>query len=396
MENTKQISRSLFPDFLLYQGDTLELLPQIEEQVDMIFADPPYFLSNGGKTISNGRITSVDKGDWDKGGTPEYIYEFNKQWLAECYRLLKDTGTIWVCGTYHNQDAVCRCLRELGFQILNIITWQKSSPADMFSKSRFKFSAELIIWAAKTRKHKFNFELMTRINGGHQMTDVWRMPAVKKWEKECGHHPTQKPLCLLNRIILSTTQRGDTILDPFAGSCTTGIAANLLDRKFIGIEQSEEYIDLGLKRRHQIEDVQTANNMRIKMLDLEDEVTVLVNHCETEKRLKMIELGMCYLRICGADGSLLIREGYERLQYVLLHTSGNSPQLFRLKNMGHFRIYNKEELQVFGFNPEHALYYAVVEFDNLHPISFNRLPNLHLAKATGIPDIRPLSQFIWE
>lgn len=386
-----------YPDFLLHQADSLELLSQMQEQVDMIFADPPYFLSNGGRTISNGKIVSVNKGTWDMGGTPEVIYEFNRKWLKECRRLLRDNGTIWVCGTYHNQDSVCRCLTELGFQILNIIVWQKSLPADMFSKKRFKFSAELIIWASKApkAKHKFNYELMTRINGGHQMTDVWRMPSVKKWEKTCGHHPTQKPLCLLNRIILSTTNTGDTILDPFAGSCTTGIAANLLGRKFIGIEQDEQFINLGLRRREEIENELTASNMRIKMLDIEDEVTVLVNHCETAKRLRMIERGMCYLRICSADGSLLVREGYERLQYVLLHSGGSCPQLFRLKNMGHFRIYTKEELTQMGFNPEHALYYAVVEFDNLNPIPFNRLPNLHIAKATGIPDIRPLSQFIW-
>lgn len=389
---------SLFPDFLLYHGDTRQILPQIEEQVDMIFADPPYFLSNGGMTIHNGRVAIVDKGDWDKGGTPEHIYNFNHQWLSECHRLLKDTGTIWVCGTYHNQDAVCRCLRELGYKILNIITWQKSSPADMFSKTRFKFSAELIIWAAKSEKakYKFNFELMTRINGGHQMTDVWHMPAVRKWEKACGYHPTQKPLSLLNRIILSTTEPGDTVFDPFSGSCTTGIAANLLGRRFIGVEQEASYIELGLSRRLQIDDSQTASNMRIKMLDLEDEVTVLVNHSDTTKRLKMIELGKCYVRICGADGSLLIKEGYERLQYVLLHSGGESPTLYRLRNMGHFRIYTIEELRAMGFNPEHALYYAVVDFDNEHPIAFNRFPNLHNYKATGLPDIRPLSHFIWE
>lgn len=384
-------------DFSVIADDSFCVLPRMTEQFDLIFADPPYFLSNGGRTISNGRIVSVDKGEWDKGGTPELIYEFNKQWLSACRNLLKGDGTIWVCGTYHNQDAVCRCLTELGYQILNIIVWQKSAPADMFSKSRFKFSAELLIWASKSKniKHKFNFDLMTRLNGGHQMTDVWRLPAVKKWEKECGHHPTQKPLCLLNRIILACTNLGDMVLDPFAGSCTTGIAANLLGRNFVGIEQSEEFVLLGYRRRQQIEDPIVAENMRIKMFDLEDEVTVLVNHCESEKRLTMIEKGMCYLRICAADGSLLVHDGFERMQYVLLHTGGDYAQMFRLKNMGHFRIYTREELRALGFNPEHALYYAVIEFDNSKTIPYNRLPNLIRAHATALPDVRPLSHFLW-
>lgn len=389
---------SLNSNFTIITGNALTVLSKITEKFDLIFADPPYFLSNGGQTISNGRKVSVDKGDWDKGGTPDHIYEFNKQWLAACRPLLKDDGSIWVCGTYHNQDAVCRCLTELGYKILNIITWQKTSPADMFSKSRFKFSSELIVWASKSKKakHKFNFELMKCLNGGHQMTDVWRMPAVKKWEKTCGYHPTQKPLSLLNRIILATTQPEDSILDPFAGSCTTGIAANLLGRHFVGIEQDEKFVQLGMRRKEQIENPLVANNLRIKMLDQQDEVTVLVNHSDNAKRLKMIELGMCYLRICDADGSLLVKVGFERLQYVLLHSGGENAQLFRLKNMGHFRIFTKEELQRFGFNPEHALYYAVVTFDNSRIIPFNRFPNLLRSRATGLPDILPLSSFIWE
>ena len=209
----------------------MKLLPELEDNsINAIFADPPYFLSNGGISCQSGKVVCVDKGDWDKGGTPEYIYNFNKQWLSVCRDKLTDDGTIWISGTYHNIFAVANCLTELGYKILNVITWQKSDPPPNLSCRYFNFSTEYILWARKHEKkpHKFNYEVMKRLNGDKQMTDVWRIPAVGKWEKTCGKHPTQKPLRLLYRIILACTNEGDTILDPFAGSCTTGIAANLL------------------------------------------------------------------------------------------------------------------------------------------------------------------------
>ena len=213
----------------------MERLNEIEDNsIDAIFADPPYFLSNGGISVHSGKQVCVDKGDWDKGGTPEYIYNFNRQWLSLCRTKLKDNGTIWVSGTHHNIHVVMRCLQKLGYKVLNTITWQKSDPPPNLSCKYFNFSTELVIWARKHEKktHKFNYEVMKRLNGGSQMTDVWRIPAVGLWEKLQGKHPTQKPLRLLYRIILASTNEGDTILDPFSGSGTTGIAANLLGRKY--------------------------------------------------------------------------------------------------------------------------------------------------------------------
>lgn len=244
-------------DFLLHQGDCLEVLGTIEDcSIDTIFADPPYFLSNGGISCQNGRMVCVDKGDWDKGGTPEHIEVFNTLWLSACKSKLKDNGTIWISGTFHNIFSVALCLTKLGYKILNVVTWQKNNPAPNLSCRFFTHSTELVIWARKSEKtsHLFNYDLMKDFNGGKQMTDVWKLPTTAKWEKTCGKHPTQKPLSLLYRIILASTPEGGTVLDPFCGSGTTGIAANLLKRKFIGIDISEEYLNLSKERRLELED----------------------------------------------------------------------------------------------------------------------------------------------
>jgi site-specific DNA-methyltransferase (adenine-specific) len=247
--------KSTCRDFTLLHGDCFELLPQFEFKFDMIFADPPYFLSNDGISYQAGKIVSVNKGDWDKGGTTERIREFNHKWIALCREKLKDNGTIWVSGTYHNIFAVANSLSDLGFKILNVVTWNKTDPPDNVSHRVFKHSAEYIIWAKKSRRaqHRYNYELMRQLNDGKQMTDVWRMPAVAKWEKSCGKHPTQKPLSLLARIIMASTKEGDWVLDPFNGSGTTGVAASLLGRKFLGIDMEESYLELASKRRKELE-----------------------------------------------------------------------------------------------------------------------------------------------
>lgn len=382
--------------FSLLHADTLSLLPTMQEQFDMIFADPPYFLSNGGKTISNGKIVSVDKGEWDKGGTPEHIYEFNKQWLSACRPLLKDRGTIWVCGTYHNQDAVCRCLTELGYQILNIITWQKHNPPQSIYNRRFKFSSELIIWAAKSPRNGYfyNHELMKRLNGSKPMTDVWLIPAVSRWEKTCGYHPTQKPLHLLYRAILACTHEGDKILDPFAGSCTTGIAAHLLGRSFVGIDQDANYLSIGQKRFDELSKSDRRLQIFTKMTENLVEDMVLVNHSRAETREQMMRTGICYVRAGEAEGSLLTKPGFERVQYVLLHVNGDDGRLFRLNVKGHFRIWTRETLEAHGFHPEHAKYYAVFLFDQEQPYDYPEHPNLHEGEYTCIPKLRQLCDFM--
>ena len=376
----------------------MERLKEIEDNsIDAIFADPPYFLSNGGISVQSGKQVCVDKGEWDKGGTPEYIYAFNLRWLELCRPKLKENGTIWISGTHHNIHVVMRCLQELGYKVLNTITWQKTDPPPNLSCKYFNFSTELIIWARKNQKvtHKFNYETMKQLNGGTQMTDVWRIPSVSKWEKTCGKHPTQKPLRLLYRIILACTHEGDTILDPFAGSCTTGIAANLLGRKFIGIDQSEEYLQLGIRRKEEISDPQTAERLLKKMSENPEEVTVIVNHAKPETRFLMIEKGICYLRAGESEGSLQVTPGFEKMRYVLLHTNGDDAQLFRIRKgkEGSFQIWNKETLEKHGFHPEHALYYIVVPFENT-PLDYSKHPNLRQRINTYRAQIRPLSDFI--
>lgn len=256
--------------FTIVHGDCFDVLPQFDFKFDMIFADPPYFLSNGGISYQAGKVVCVDKGEWDKGGTPESIMEFNRKWLILCREKLKDNGTIWISGTHHNIFAIANLLTELGYKILNVITWAKTNPPPNISCRFFTYSTEFILWARKSPKvpHKYNYELMKAINEGKQMTDVWRLPAIGRWEKSCGKHPTQKPLALLTRIILASTDEHDWILDPFAGSSTTGIAANLCDRRFLGIEQECNFAILGKNRREELNNQEIRLYYRDKLSDL--------------------------------------------------------------------------------------------------------------------------------
>ena len=177
--------KSLNKDFTLVEGDCVSVLEAFDFKFDMIFADPPYFLSNGGISVSSGKVVCVDKGKWDKAPSPEFIDEFNHKWLSACKDKLKDNGTIWISGTHHNIFSVADQLSDLGFKILNVVTWNKTDPPDNVSHRVFKHSAEYIIWAKKSKRaqHLYNYELMRQLNDGRQMTDVWRMPAVAKWEK---------------------------------------------------------------------------------------------------------------------------------------------------------------------------------------------------------------------
>lgn len=389
-------TNSIYSDFTILQGDCMKRLVEIEDNsIDTIFADPPYFLSNGGISVQSGRQVCVDKGNWDKGGTPEYIYEFNCQWLSLCRSKLKDNGTIWISGTHHNIHVVMRCLQELGYKVLNTITWQKTDPPPNLSCRYFNFSTELIIWARKWEKkpHKFNYETMKQLNGERQMTDVWRIPAVGQWEKQQGKHPTQKPLRLLYRIILAATDEGDTILDPFSGSGTTGIAANLLGRNYIGIEQDRCFCELSQHRRQAIEDEKTRKKLLDKMRSSPEETTVLINHMRNADRENAMKIGITYLRAGDAKGSLLVKEGFERLGYVCLHTNGDNPELYKLAKKG-FQIWTADALREKGFSAENAPYYAVIRFDSTKPIPFDQPINLHKRHYTQVAQIQPISDFI--
>lgn len=245
----------------------MELLSQFEHKFDMMFADPPYFLSNNGLSIQSGQIVSVNKGKWDKSEGFEYINGFNRQWLSLIRDKMKEDATIWISGTMHNIFSVGQILTELGFKILNIITWQKSNPPPNFSCRYFTYSTEQIIWARKNEKvpHYFNYELMKQLNGDKQMKDVWKLPAIAPWEKSCGKHPTQKPLSVLTRLILASTKQNAWIIDPFTGSSTTGIAANLANRRFLGIDKEEEFLVISKNRKLEIENARKAESYRQKL-----------------------------------------------------------------------------------------------------------------------------------
>ena len=262
--------RSADHAFNLLHGDTFELLQQFSFKFDMIFADPPYFLSSGGISVQSGKVVCVDKGDWDKTMSQEDVNTFNMRWLSLCREKLKDSGTIWISGTYHNIFSVANCLTKLGYKILNVITWAKTNPPPNISCRYFTYSSEFVIWARKSKKvaHYYNYGLMKHINDNKQMTDVWRLPAIAPWEKKCGKHPTQKPLGLLSRIIMASTVQGAWILDPFSGSSTTGVAANLLGRRFLGIEREEEYLLISKARRKELEKLGTYALFRKKIPDI--------------------------------------------------------------------------------------------------------------------------------
>ena len=243
----------------LYHGDTLELLQSIKENsVDMIFADPPYNLSNDGFTVHAGKMVSVNKGKWDKSNGFDNDYKFHYEWIQSCRRILKNNGTIWISGTYHSIYQCGHALQSLGFHILNDISWFKPNASPNLSRRYFTASHETILWARKGKnsKHKFNYELMKNgdwpedkfKNPGKQMRSVWSITTPKSKEKKFGKHPTQKPTDLLRRIILASTEKEDVVLDPFTGSSTTGIAAIGESRKFIGFDIEKKFLELSIKR----------------------------------------------------------------------------------------------------------------------------------------------------
>ena len=247
-------------NFKLIYNDIFKAIKKFEDKsIDMIFADPPYFLSGNGITCSGGKMVSVNKGEWDKTLSIKEKHKFNKKWIKECYRILKDNGTIWISGTLHNIYSIGMALEEEGFKIINNIIWQKTNPPPNLACKTFTHSTETILWARKDLKnvkYTFNYTLMKEINNNKQMKDVWTTSLTKPSEKKCGKHPTQKPLEILDRIILASTKEGDLILDPFCGSSTTGISAVGLNRRYIGIDNEKKYIELSIRRYKKMKEEQ--------------------------------------------------------------------------------------------------------------------------------------------
>lgn len=234
----------------LYNADCIKKMARMKpESIDLIFADPPYFLSNDGVTCKSGKMVSVNKADWDKSTGIKDVHAFNRLWIRRCFKVLKESGSIFISGTFHNIYSIGLALQQEGFTIVNNITWQKLNPPPNLACKCFTHSTETVIWAVKNKKkYVFNYALMKEINGGKQMKDVWSGTLTPQKEKTFGRHPTQKPEYLLERIILAASKEGDVVLDPFCGSGTTGVVALRHKRKFIGIDNEQEYIELSERR----------------------------------------------------------------------------------------------------------------------------------------------------
>ena len=239
---------------MLHSGDALEVLSRMpDESVDCVWTDPPYMLSNGGVTCVAGRMVSVNKGSWDQSRGIEEDHRFNLAWTAACRRVLRPAGTLWVTGTLHVYPSVGMALQQNGFRLLNDIIWEKPNPPPNLGCRTFTHSTEVVLWASKSgkdsrHKYTFNYGEMKRENGGRQMKTVWQFKAPNASEKKFGKHPTQKPLALIERCLRASTHEGDVVLDPFAGSGSTGVAAIKLRRRFIGIEIDREFVAIGARR----------------------------------------------------------------------------------------------------------------------------------------------------
>lgn len=246
---------------MLYAGESLEWLGSVAEgSIDCIWTDPPYLLSNDGMTCIAGKMVKVNKGEWDRSRGVELDHEFNRAWLKACHRVLKPAGSIWVSGTLHVYLSVGMAMQQEGFRILNDIVWEKPAPPPNLGCRCFTHSTEILLWATKAKKgskerYTFNYDVMKEENGGKQMKNVWRMMPPASDEKELGKHPTQKPLGLVARCLRASTNAGDTVIDPFTGSGTTGVAALLLGRNFLGCEREQKYVQLAIRRLSRPEDL---------------------------------------------------------------------------------------------------------------------------------------------
>jgi site-specific DNA-methyltransferase (adenine-specific) len=238
----------------LYRGDSFEILRTLpDESVDCVWTDPPYLLSNDGVTCVSGEMVKVNKGEWDRSRGIELDHQFNRAWLAECLRLLAPGGTIWVSGTLHVYLSVGMAMQELGYRILNDIVWEKPAPPPNLGCRCFTHASEILLWATKAARgdkarHTFHYAAMKAENGGKQMKNVWRLSPPGASEKRLGKHPTQKPVALIARCLRASTNPGDLVLDLFAGSGSTGVAALQLGRRFIGIEREAAYAALAARR----------------------------------------------------------------------------------------------------------------------------------------------------
>lgn len=241
----------------IVQGDCIAEMARLpDKSVDMIFADPPYNLQLGGDLFrpEGGRVDAVDDA-WDKFDSLAAYDDFTREWLEQARRILKDDGTLWVIGSYHNIYRVGALLQDADFWILNDIVWRKSNPMPNFRGTRFTNAHETLIWCAKDdrARYTFNYRAMKALNDDLQMRSDWVLPICSGGERVKGDdgakaHPTQKPEALLYRILLACTKPGDVVLDPFFGTGTTGAVARRLGRRWIGIEREPGYVKVAAER----------------------------------------------------------------------------------------------------------------------------------------------------
>jgi len=317
--------------FRLYQGDCLDLMPRMPAATfDLIFADPPYFLSNGGITCHAGRMVSVNKGKWDQSRGVEADHEFNLRWLGECQRLLKPDGSLWVSGTMHIIHSVGYAMQRLGMKVLNDITWVKPNPPPNLSCRYFTHATETVLWAGRDRKcrHKFNYALMKRVNGGKQMKSVWEIETPRREEKVFGKHPTQKSLALLERIIAASSDENDLVLDPFSGSGTKGIAAARLRRAYLGLDRDESFLGIAALRF-----------LGVPQADSPDRILAVVQSCAESpvpslvlaQRLGVTERQVQYCRQAAVLLGLMAQgpEGWRLTEAGRLSSAASAPEARR-------------------------------------------------------------------
>lgn len=245
----------------IVEGDCIETMNRLPAgSVDMIFADPPYNLQLGGELLrpDNSKVDAVTD-DWDKFSSFEEYDRFTRAWLSAARRVLKDNGTLWVIGSYHNIYRVGAILQDLGYWILNDIVWRKANPMPNFKGTRFTNAHETLLWVSKSQhaKYTFNYEAMKALNEDLQMRSDWYLPICSGAERVRidgeKAHSTQKPEALLHRVILSSTRVGDIVLDPFFGTGTTGAVAKRLGREYIGIEREHRYVKIAEDRIARVE-----------------------------------------------------------------------------------------------------------------------------------------------
>lgn len=360
----------------------MKLLSEFEHKFDMVFADPPYFLSNNGLSIQNGEIVSVNKGKWDKSEGFDFVNDFNRKWLSLVRDKMKDDATIWISGTMHNIFSVGQILTELGFKILNIITWEKTNPPPNFSCRYFTYSTEQIIWARKSEKvpHYFNYELMKELNENKQMKDVWKLPAIAPWEKSCGKHPTQKPLSVLTRLILASTKPNAWILDPFTGSSTTGIASNLANRRFLGIDQEEDFLQISKNRKLEIENPEIVENYRKKIAGFIDKrqlkeflkvekskepEKIALGFCRAKDFKKLKEENVFYFHAIKSDSKILdFPTGIHSAKKLFIYTGGRSKPINLSGLYGEIKSVNlKHKSKIKGKENSKIEYYYELELE---------------------------------